>query len=73
MGVWFVFVGFVLLAGFAVDGHMCLAGLRKDLSAYLDNAEEVVRIADDPRVLIHYKAVVFALSTIYNSYFSTRQ
>lgn len=65
-------VGLVLLVLFAVDRQLCVSGLRQDLSAYLDNAEEVVRIADDPRVVIHYKAVVFAVSNIYNSYFSAR-
>lgn len=65
-------VGLVLLLAFAADRQMCLAGLKKDLSGYLDQAEEVVRIADDPRVVIHYKAVVFAVSGIYNSYFPTK-
>lgn len=64
MGV-LILVGFVLLAGFAFDRYMCLAGLKEDLSAYIDKAEEVVRLTGDP----HYKAVVFSLSEIYTSYF----
>jgi len=59
----------VALVIFAIDRHICLSGLRQDLSEYLENARQVVAIADDPRVVIHYKAVVSALSLIYEKYF----
>lgn len=61
-------IGFVLLVLWAGDRQLCLNGLRRDLSAYLDQAEEVVRVADD----IHYKAVVYSLTKIYNDYFPAR-
>lgn len=59
MGI-LILVGFVLLAGYAFDRHMRLAGLKEDLSAYLDMVRETVRITGDP----HYKAIVFSLSAI---------
>lgn len=58
---------------FAVDRQICLSGLKKDLSEYIENARKVVEIADDPRVIIHYKAVLFSLSTIYHQYFVKEQ
>ena len=66
-------VGLVLLAIFAADRQMCLSGLETDLTKYLSGAKQVVEIADDPRVIIHYKAVVAALSVILGKYFPTKE
>jgi hypothetical protein len=62
-------IGLVWLVVFAVDRHLVVSGLERDLSEYLEKARKVVEIADDPRVIIHYEAVESAISAIYNSYF----
>lgn len=62
-------VGLILLVIYAIDKQIVLAGLEQDLSEYLANAKQVVEIADDPRVVIHYKAVVSSLSCIVSKYF----
>lgn len=64
-------IGFLILVVVAllIDREVCLGGLEKDLSGYLSDAQKVVEIADDPRVVIHYKAVVTTLSAIHGKYF----
>lgn len=65
-------IGLVLLVIYAIDKHIVLSSLEEDLFAYRDNAKQVVEIADDPRVVIHYKAVVSSISYILGKYFPTR-
>ena len=62
-------IGLAGLVIFAIDRQLVVSGLERELSEYIENARRVVEIADDPRVIIHYKAVLFAVSTIYNNYF----
>lgn len=63
-------IGLVLLVLFAADRYLILSSVEADLRQYLSDAREVVRIADDPRVTIHYKAVVTTVSGILSKYFS---
>lgn len=63
-----VFVGLAVWVLYTVDRSIVLSGLKEDLSAYLDQAEEVVRLTGDP----HYKAVVASVTRIYNSHFPAR-
>lgn len=64
-----VLIGLTLWVIYTVDRNIVLSGLRSDLEEYLANAEKVVKIADDPRVTIHYKAVTTAISLILSKYF----
>lgn len=59
----------IIIVFLFIDRHVVLYGLEKDLSQYLADAQKVVDIADDPRVVIHYKAVVTTLSAIFSKYF----
>ncbi len=68
-----VLVGLAFWVIYTVDRNIVISGLRSDLEEYLSNAEKVVKIADDPRVTIHYRAVVTSVSLILSKYFPVRE
>lgn len=52
----------LLLVVLAAGQYLLLDSLRFELEEYIEDCREVARIADDPRIKIHYTAVATVLS-----------